>query len=49
MKEMFEEYGGTIAAVITATAIIGMLFSLLNPETMFHNIVSDFLTSSMPF
>lgn len=49
MKEMFEEYGGTAAATITASAIIGMLLALFIPGTPFHDAVVNFLTASMPF
>lgn len=49
MKDMFEEYGGTAAATLTASALIGLLLALLLPSSPIHEAFVNFLTVSMPF
>lgn len=48
MKEMLEEYGGIIAAVITALVIVGLLFAMFTPGNPIYDGVRELLTASMP-
>lgn len=49
MKEMFEEYGSTAAAVLTGVLILGLLIGICIPNSPVQKVVSKFLTATMPF
>lgn len=48
MKEILEEYGGIIAAVITSLIIIGLLVAMFTPGNPIYDAVQGLLTASMP-
>lgn len=51
MKEIFEQYGGTIVAVIAVTALIGIIRLVIGTDANsvvyegFHNLIHNFYTN----
>ncbi|MDU3180557.1 MAG: hypothetical protein E6686_04025 [Lachnospiraceae bacterium] len=49
MKEMFEEYGGTVVAVLVGVALLSFLLAIFIPGSPVRKVILEFLTATMPF